>query len=54
MVHDGPDPTVESLSTALKLALTARMRERAGVLAVTIRTDGAAVAATLVLNRLAG
>ena len=52
--HHGPVPSVESLSTALKTARTPRVRERAGVVAATIRADGAAVAATLLLERLAG
>lgn len=52
--HHGPAPTVESLSTALKTTPTAATRERAGVVAATIRGDGAAVAATLLLDRLAG
>jgi hypothetical protein len=42
------------LSTALKMTLTPQMRERAGVAAVTIRTEGAGVAAELLLDRLAG
>jgi UDP:flavonoid glycosyltransferase YjiC (YdhE family) len=52
--HHGPAPTVESLSTALTMALTAQARERARVVAAAIRADGAAVAATLLLDRLAG
>lgn len=43
--HDGPTPTVESLSGALKTALTPETRARATDVAGTIRTDGAAVAA---------
>lgn len=45
--HDGPAPTTESLSAALKAVLTERTRERARSVAATIRTDGAAVAATV-------
>jgi vancomycin aglycone glucosyltransferase len=45
--HDGPMPTTESLSTALETALTPETRARAGAVAGTIRTDGAAVAARL-------
>ena len=52
--HHGPIPTVDSLSTALKTTLTPQTRERAGVVAATIRTDGAVVAADLLLDRLAG
>ncbi|PBJ28868.1 glycosyltransferase, partial [Mycobacterium avium] len=52
--HDGPAPTVESLSAALGTALTERTRARAGAVAATIRTDGAARAARLLVARLAG
>jgi vancomycin aglycone glucosyltransferase len=45
--HDGPTPTIESLSTALKTALTAETRARATAVAGTIRADGATVAAKL-------
>ncbi|MEO3758320.1 glycosyltransferase [Mycobacterium sp. B14F4] len=45
--HDGPVPTVESLSVALQSALTSETRARARALAPTIRTDGAADAARL-------
>jgi vancomycin aglycone glucosyltransferase len=48
--HDGPTPTIESLSAALRTALTPAIRARAGVVAGTIRTDGAAVAATRLLD----
>lgn len=48
--HDGPTPTAESLSAALKAALTPETRARAAAVAGTIRTDGAAVAATLLLD----
>jgi vancomycin aglycone glucosyltransferase len=50
--HDGPTPTTESLSAALTTALTPRTRARAAAVAGTIRTDGAAVAATLLLDTL--
>jgi vancomycin aglycone glucosyltransferase len=43
--HDGPTPTVESLSTALGTALRDDTAARAGEVSTTIRTDGAAVAA---------
>jgi len=49
--HDGPTPTFESLSAALRTALTPETRPRAAAVAGTIRTDGAAVAATLLLSR---
>ena len=49
--HDGPTPTTESLSAALRTALTPETRARATAVAGTIRTDGAAVAATLLLDR---
>lgn len=48
--HDGPTPTFESLSAALKAALTPETRARAATVAGTIRTDGAAVAAKLLLD----
>jgi vancomycin aglycone glucosyltransferase len=48
--HDGPTPTTESLSAALRTALTPQTRARATVVAGTIRTDGATVAATLLLD----
>ncbi|WP_406817550.1 glycosyltransferase [Mycobacterium sp. M23085] len=50
--HDGPSPTIESLSTALKAVLTDPTRARARSVAATIRTDGAAVAATLLMTAL--
>lgn len=48
--HDGPTPTTESLSAALKTALTPQTRARARAVARTIRTDGAAVAAKLLID----
>ncbi|MFG3052110.1 glycosyltransferase [Kitasatospora sp. NPDC048239] len=48
--HDGPTPTVESLSAALKAALTPETRDRASAVAGAFRTDGAAVAAELLLD----
>jgi vancomycin aglycone glucosyltransferase len=48
--HDGPTPTTESLSAALKTTLTPETRARAAAVAGTIRTDGATVAATLLLD----
>ncbi|MCX4821448.1 glycosyltransferase [Streptomyces sp. NBC_01142] len=47
--HDGPTPTTESLSAALKTALTPETRARATAVAGTIRTDGTTVAAKLLL-----
>ncbi|WP_455358015.1 glycosyltransferase [Streptomyces sp. SYSU K21746] len=48
--HDGPAPTFESLSAALKAALTPETRARATVVAGSIRTDGTTVAAKLLLD----
>ncbi|MGW7437580.1 glycosyltransferase [Streptomyces sp. NPDC054849] len=48
--HDGPTPTVESLSAALRTALTPEARARAAAVAGTIRTDGARMAAGLLLD----
>ncbi|MGW7049710.1 glycosyltransferase [Streptomyces avermitilis] len=48
--HDGPTPTFESLSAALKTALTPDTGARARAVAGTIRTDGATVAAKLLLD----
>ncbi|MET8446808.1 glycosyltransferase [Streptomyces sp. NPDC005209] len=48
--HDGPTPTFASLSAALGSALTPRTRARAIAVAGTIRTDGALVAAKLLLD----
>lgn len=48
--HDGPVPTADSLSAALETAL--RAHERASAVAATIRTDGADVAAKLVLDAM--
>jgi len=49
--HDGPAPTTESLSAALRAALTPETRARASAVARTIGTDGATVAATMLLDR---
>jgi vancomycin aglycone glucosyltransferase len=46
--HDGPTPTVESLSAALRTALTPETRARATAVATGVRTDGATTAAKLV------
>jgi vancomycin aglycone glucosyltransferase len=48
--HDGPAPTTASLSAALSTALTPETGARAAAVAGAIRTDGAAVAATLLLD----
>ena len=48
--HDGPKPTFDSLSAALTTALTPETRARATAVAGTIRTDGATVAAKLLLD----
>ncbi|MFC5801971.1 glycosyltransferase [Streptomyces formicae] len=50
--HDGPTPAFESLSAALRTALTPETRARATAVAGTIRTDGAAVAAKLLLETI--
>ncbi len=47
--HDGPTPTVESLSAALRTALAPETRARATAVAAGVRTDGATTAAKLVL-----
>jgi vancomycin aglycone glucosyltransferase len=49
--HDGT-PTFESLSAALRTALTPETRARARAVAGTIRTDGATVAAKLLLDAI--
>jgi len=48
--HDGPVPTFESLSGALETALSAETREQAAAVAGWIRTDGASVAAKLLVS----
>jgi vancomycin aglycone glucosyltransferase len=48
--HDGPSPTFEPLSAALRTALAPETRARAATVAGTIRTDGATVAAKLLLD----
>ena len=49
--HDGPLPTVGSLSEALRQALAPEVRERATAVAASVRTDGAATAARMLLSR---
>ncbi|MDO0916229.1 glycosyltransferase [Streptomyces sp. DT2A-34] len=48
--HDGPTPTFESLSAALKTALAPETRARATAAADKVRTDGATVAAKLLID----
>jgi vancomycin aglycone glucosyltransferase len=50
VAHDGPVPTVESLSNALKTALAPETGARAKTVAGTVRTDGAMTAAKLLLD----
>jgi vancomycin aglycone glucosyltransferase len=50
--HDGPAPTTESLSAALSTALTPQTRARATAVAGAIRTDGAMVAAKLLVGAI--
>jgi vancomycin aglycone glucosyltransferase len=48
--HQGPNPTFESISAALKTALAPETRAKAVAIASTIRTDGAEVAANLLVE----
>ncbi|MEU9385213.1 glycosyltransferase, partial [Streptomyces sp. NPDC048279] len=48
--HEGPAPTTDSLSAALATALTPGTRARAAAVAGEVRTDGATVAARLLLD----
>jgi vancomycin aglycone glucosyltransferase len=50
VAHDSANPTADSLSAALRTALTAETRERAQAVAGTIRTDGTTVAAELLFD----
>jgi vancomycin aglycone glucosyltransferase len=52
VAHDGPAPTFESLSAALKTALTPETRVRASTVAGAIRADGAIVAAKLLIEAI--
>lgn len=52
--HDGPAPTVDSLSAALAAALAPEAGTRAADVASTMTADGAAVAAGLLLGTAAG
>ena len=49
---DGPTATIESLAAAFKTALAPETRARAKALGTRIRTDGAAVAASRLVNLL--
>jgi vancomycin aglycone glucosyltransferase len=50
LAHEPATPTTESLSAALRKALTPQTRARASAVAGTIRTDGATVAARLLVD----
>jgi vancomycin aglycone glucosyltransferase len=50
--HDGPTPSFESLSSALATALAPETGTRAAAVARTIRSDGAEVAAKLLLDAI--
>jgi vancomycin aglycone glucosyltransferase len=52
VAHDGPAPTFRTLSGALELALSAEVRARATAIAGEICTDGASMAAKLLLNSM--
>jgi vancomycin aglycone glucosyltransferase len=52
--HDGPAPTTESLTAAIRTALTPETRARATAVAATVRADGATVAAKLLLDAVSG
>ena len=52
--HDGPTPTVESLSEALETALAPETRARARAVGAGVRTDGAKTAARLLLTSAGG
>jgi vancomycin aglycone glucosyltransferase len=52
--HDGPAPTTESLTAALRTALTPETRARATAVAATVRADGTTVAAKLLLDAASG
>lgn len=50
VAHQGPTPTLDSLTAALATALDPQTRTRARAVADTMRTDGATVAAKLLLD----
>jgi vancomycin aglycone glucosyltransferase len=51
--HDGPTPTVQSLSAALRKALSPETRPRAAAVAAEVSVDGAATVAKLLLGNAA-
>ena len=51
--HDGPTPSFASLSSALAIALSPQTAARASALAETMRADGAALAADILVEALA-
>jgi vancomycin aglycone glucosyltransferase len=50
--HEGPAPTAESLASALATALAPETADRAAAVAGEARTDGAAMAANLLVRQL--
>lgn len=54
VAHDGPTPTVGSLSAALEVALRDDIRARAAEVSTTVRTDGTSVAAKKLIDLAAG
>jgi vancomycin aglycone glucosyltransferase len=52
VAHDGPAPTLESLSAALATALAPETHARAAAVSAMIRLDGATAAAKLLLDEL--
>ncbi|WP_406065728.1 glycosyltransferase [Streptomyces sp. NBC_01077] len=52
VAHDGPAPTPASLSAGLATVLAPEIRARARAVADTVRTDGATVAAKLLLDEV--
>lgn len=52
--HDAPTPTCESLSSTLRTAMLPETRARATAVAGSIRTNGATVAAKLLLDTVSG
>ncbi|MFE5481350.1 glycosyltransferase [Streptomyces sp. NPDC056527] len=54
VAHEGPTPTVESLSAALATALTPETGARAKAVAGQVRTDGAMVAARRLFDEVRG
>ncbi|SDM38447.1 glycosyltransferase [Allokutzneria albata] len=51
--HDGPVPTLDSLTAAVREALMPEVRVRAAEVASKVRTDGAATAAKLLIEKFA-